>query len=163
MNLCIWPLHKVSIFIISLYFFCRPQRSKCNWDLHFCSFFYKKSGNKVVEIVIFNESNVTRCDTLLVDVTPRLGWTTYICVFLVVSSCFIYLYLYCMLIILFSDHVNWSNTVKDNEVNIVSMVRPQILLKGTMVIKMPERLTSWKLWMIVYFLKNSLGYCPRHD
>ena len=131
----------------------------------FCKCSQKKRGygNYDIADCNFNETNVTRCDTLLVDVTPRLGWTTYICVFLVVFSCFIYLYLYCMLIILFNGHVNWSNTIKDNEVNIVSMVRPQILLKGTMVIKMPERLTSWKLWMIVYFLKNSLGYCPRHD
>ena len=27
----------------------------------------------LLRIVTFNESNVTRCDTLLVDVTPRLG------------------------------------------------------------------------------------------
>ena len=114
----------------------------------------------ILRIVIFNEYSVTRCDTFLVDVTPRLGWTTYICVFLVVFSCFIYLYLFCMLTILFSDHANWRNTVKDN---VVHMVRPQILLKGTMVIKMLVRLTSWKLWMIVYLFKNSLGFYPRHD
>ena len=128
-----------------------------------CSQRKRGYGNYDIADCNFNETNVTRCDTLLVDVTPRLGWTTYICVFLVVFSCFIYLYLFCMLIILFRDHANWSNTVKDNVVHIVSMVRPQILLKGTMVIKMLVRLTSWKLWMIVYLLKNSLGYCPRHD
>ena len=85
----------------------------------------------ILPIVTFNEFNVTRCDTLLVDVTPRLGWTMYI------LSVFFVSWMLCFLIFICAYDVILQmvhGDVRDDQRILVVSQYFIVLMVGTMLL-----------------------------